>query len=43
MHLTATQVEVDAVVRDEGPEALGDALELEGERVALFGQVTWWV
>jgi hypothetical protein len=30
VHLTATQVEVDAVVRDERAEALGDALQLEG-------------
>ena len=39
VHLTATQVEVDAVVRDERAEALGDALQLEGERGALIGQV----
>ena len=38
MHLTATQVEVDAVVRGERAEALGDALQLEGERVGLLGQ-----
>jgi hypothetical protein len=29
--LAAPQVEVDRVVRGEGPEALGDAAELEGE------------
>jgi len=39
VHLTATQVEVDAVVRGEGTEALGDALELEGERGVLPGQI----
>jgi hypothetical protein len=38
VHLTATQVEVDAVVRGERAEALGDALQLEGERGALLGQ-----
>jgi hypothetical protein len=39
VHLTATQVEVDVVVRRECAEALADALELEGERGALLGQV----
>ncbi len=40
MHLTATHVEIDAVVRGERAEALGDALELEGERGAVVvGQV----
>jgi hypothetical protein len=41
VHLAATHVEIDAVVRDERAEALGDALQLEGERVAFVGQVTW--
>ena len=38
VHLAAAQVEIDAVVRGECAEALGDALQLEGERVALLGQ-----
>jgi hypothetical protein len=38
VHLAATQVEVDPIVRDERAEALGDALELEGERGALISQ-----
>jgi hypothetical protein len=38
VHLTATDIEVDAVVRGECAEALGDALQLEGERGALLGQ-----
>ena len=38
MHLAAAQVQVDAVVRRQRAEALGDALELEGERVGLLGQ-----
>jgi hypothetical protein len=38
VHLTATDIEVDAVVRGERAEALGDALQLEGERGALLGQ-----
>ena len=38
MHLAAAHIEVDAVVRDERAEALGDALQLEGERGGLLGQ-----
>jgi hypothetical protein len=38
MHLAATHVEVDVVVRDERAEALGDALQLEGERGGVVGQ-----
>ena len=38
VHLATTQVEVDAVVRRERAEALGDALQLEGDRVGLFAQ-----
>jgi hypothetical protein len=38
VHLAAAQVEVDAVVRRQRAEALGDALELEGDRVGLVVQ-----
>jgi hypothetical protein len=38
VHLTAADVEVDSIVRDERAEALGDARELEGERGARVGQ-----
>src|SRR5215207_2497040 len=38
VHLAAAHVEIVAIVRDQRSEALGDALQLEGERVALFGQ-----
>ena len=38
VHLAAAHVEIDAVVRDQRAEALGDALQLEGERVAFCGQ-----
>jgi hypothetical protein len=38
VYLAPAHVEIDIVVRDERAEALGDALQLEGERGALVGQ-----
>jgi hypothetical protein len=38
VHLAATHVEIDTIVRGQRAEALGDALELESEWGGLVGQ-----